>query len=117
MKIKNINPKQIRASEFNVLYNQNKLLIHMKKGEHFDEPNIFGIRIFGDPLGKVHSFFNKSHCIQSDNPKTKQWFKIMFMKRAWCQVRGKKKGNGSPAITSANIHSAFLIWKAKNGIE
>ena len=117
MKIKNINPRQIRTSEFNVVQAGNKLLIHMKKGEHFDEPNTFGIRHFGDPLGKVHSFFNKSRCIESDNPKTKQWFKIMFMKRAWYQVREKKKGNGSPTITFANIHSGFLIWKAKNGIE
>jgi len=117
MKIKNINPKQIRISEFIVLQAGNKLFSHMKKGEHFDEPNIFGIRHFGDPLGKVFGFFNKSYCIESDNPKTKQWFKIMFMKRAWYQVREKKKGNGSPTITFANIHSGFLIWKAKNGIE
>jgi len=117
MKIKNINPKQIRISEFIVLQANNKLFAYMKKGEKFDEPNIFSIRHFGDPLGKVHSFFNKSYCIESDNPKTKQWFKIMFMKRAWCQVRGKKKGNGSPTITNSSINSGFLIWKAKNGIE
>jgi len=117
MKIKNINPKQIRTNDFIVLHANNKLFSHMKKGDKFDEPNIFGIRHFGDPLGKVHSFFNKSRCIESDNPKTKQWFKIMFMKRAWYQVREKKKGNGSPTITFANIHSGFLIWKAKNGIE
>jgi len=117
MKIKNINPKQIRTNDFIVLHNKIKLFSHMKKGDKFDEPNIFGIRNFGDPLGKVFGFFNKSYCIESDNPKTKQWFKIMCIKRVWCQVREKKKGNGSPSIGASNIHSAFLIWKAKNGIE
>ena len=115
MKLKDLPTKAIRVTEFDVFYGQSPPVAHLKKGDAFADARRFGIRHFGDPLGKTMDYFNKSRSIHQ-HQNVREWFDRMAEDRRWYELFPVQKGNGSAAITFVDIHAAFTCWKQHNAI-
>ena len=115
MKLKDLPGKAIRATEFDVLHAHYPQVAHLKKGDAFADARRFGIRHFGDPLGKTMDYFNISHSVHQ-HQNVREWFDRMAQERKWYDLFPLQKGNGSPTITFVDIHAAFTCWKQHNSI-
>ena len=115
MKLKDLPGKAIRTTEFDVFQCHSPQMAHLKKADAFVNPNRFGIRHFGDPLGKTHNFFNKSYAIHQ-HQNVREWFDKMYDERKWDEFFPEQKGNGSASLNFVDIHAAFTCWKQHNSI-